>query len=76
MNFSVPAILNEAIPATTQSVDEEIQSTLLCAYKYTTLIEEMHKRQIKEGPSIQLLKEALINSRQHETFLRIILVNI
>merc|ERR1719394_1656185 len=33
----------------------------------------MHKGQAKEGPSIQLLKEALINTRQHETFLRIIL---
>ncbi|KAH9503218.1 hypothetical protein Btru_068495 [Bulinus truncatus] len=72
----LPAILNEAIPATTQSVDEEIQSTLNNAYRYTTLIEEMHKRQIKEGPSVQLLKEALINSRQHETFLRIILTDI
>ena len=27
-----------------------------------------------EGPSIQLLKEALINTRQHEAFLRVILV--
>jgi hypothetical protein len=31
----VPAILNEAVPATTQSVDGEIQSTLRSAYKYT-----------------------------------------
>ncbi|XP_005101930.1 cilia- and flagella-associated protein 206 [Aplysia californica] len=69
----LPAILNEAIPATTQSVDGEIQGTLQSAYKYTALIEEMHKGQPKEGPSIQLLKEALINTRQHETFLRIIL---
>lgn len=136
---AVPAILNEAVPATTQSVDAEIQSTLKSAYKYTgewrrgphkltseqravpsnicaqlfctcvfhtvflgvyafhaghclmmmvmmtlfvtisiwhfsALIEEMHKRQPQEGPSIQLLKESLINTRQHEAFLRIILV--
>ena len=32
---AVPAILNEAVPATTQSVDAEIQSTLKSAYKYT-----------------------------------------
>ncbi|KAK7110859.1 cilia- and flagella-associated protein 206-like [Littorina saxatilis] len=69
----LPAILNEAVPATTQSVDSEIQSTLKSAYKYTALIEEMHKKQPREGPSIQLLKESLINTRQHEAFLRIIL---
>ncbi len=33
--FAVPAILNEAVPATTQSVDTEIQGTLKCAYEYT-----------------------------------------
>ena len=33
--FSVPAILNEAVPATTQNVDTEIQATLRCADKYT-----------------------------------------
>ncbi|GFR85704.1 cilia- and flagella-associated protein 206 [Elysia marginata] len=69
----LPAILNEAVPATTQSVDGEIQSTLRSAYKYTAIVEAMHKGQVKEGPSIHLLKEALINTRQHETFLRIIL---
>ncbi|XP_076471436.1 cilia- and flagella-associated protein 206-like [Babylonia areolata] len=69
----LPAILNEAVPATTQSVDAEIQSTLKSAYKYTGLIEEMHKHQPQEGPSIELLKQALINTRQHEAFLRIIL---
>ncbi|KAK3758413.1 hypothetical protein RRG08_058683 [Elysia crispata] len=69
----LPAILNEAVPATTQSVDGEIQSTLRSAYKYTAIVEAMHKGQVKEGQSIHLLKEALINTRQHETFLRIIL---
>ena len=42
--------------------------------QFPVLIEEMHKRQLQEGPSIQLLKESLINTRQHEAFLRIILV--
>jgi len=31
----VPAILNEAVPATTTNVDGEIQGTLRSAYKYT-----------------------------------------
>ena len=33
--LSVPAILNEAVPATTQNVDSEIQQTLDTTYKYT-----------------------------------------
>nr|KAG5708354.1 hypothetical protein BaRGS_034385 [Batillaria attramentaria] len=69
----LPAILNEAVPATTQSVDTEIQSTLRSAYQYTALIEDLTKRPKQVGPSIQILKEALINTRQHEAFLRIIL---
>ncbi|BFY99039.1 hypothetical protein BsWGS_02079 [Bradybaena similaris] len=69
----LPAILNEAVPATTHSLDLEIQSTLQSAYKYTALIEAIYQRQLKEDLSIKLLKEALINRRQHETFLKIIL---
>lgn len=69
----LPAILNEAVPATTQSVDSEIQNTLRNAYKYTGLIEDLYKRPKQDGPSVQLLKESLINTRQHEAFLRIIL---
>ncbi|XP_063433973.1 cilia- and flagella-associated protein 206-like [Mytilus trossulus] len=69
----LPAILNEAVPATTQNVDSEIQATLRAANKYTALIEKMHSGESSEGPSTQLLKESLINTRQHEAFLRVIL---
>lgn len=69
----LPAILNEAVPATTQNVDAEIQASLRSANKYTALIEKMQTGDAQEGPSIQLLKEALINTRQHEAFLRVIL---
>ncbi|XP_041370206.1 cilia- and flagella-associated protein 206-like [Gigantopelta aegis] len=69
----LPAILNEAVPATTQSVDTEIQATLKCAYEYTTILEKMYNGKPVEGIPIQLLREALINSRQHEAFLRVIL---
>ena len=72
----MPAILNEAVPATTQNVDVEVQQTVTQAYKYTSLIERIMKGEIKEGPSLQLLKESLINARQHEAFLRIILVTV
>ncbi len=33
--LSVPAILNEAVPATTQNVDAEIQQTTKLAFTYT-----------------------------------------
>ncbi|KAL5021112.1 hypothetical protein ScPMuIL_000267 [Solemya velum] len=69
----LPAILNEAVPATTQNVDGEIQAALKCAHKYTALIEKIHSGSAAEGPSIQLLKEALINTREHEAFLRTVL---
>ncbi|CAG2239381.1 Cilia- and flagella-associated protein 206 [Mytilus edulis] len=37
------------------------------------LMEKMHFGESSEGPSTQLLKESLINTRQHEAFLRVIL---
>ncbi|XP_067935310.1 cilia- and flagella-associated protein 206-like isoform X2 [Watersipora subatra] len=72
----LPGILNEAVPATTQNVDAEIQSTVKDAYKYTALLEKICENERSNPPpaiSVQLLKEALINSRQHEAFLRVLL---
>lgn len=70
----LPAILNEAVPATTQNVDAEIQQTCGMAYKYTALVERMLNKDLEVDPSqLQLIKESLINCRQHEAFLRIIL---
>ena len=71
----VPAILNEAVPATTQNVDVEIQQTMTQAHRYTALIERILSGEITEGPPMEMIKEALINARQHEAFLRIILVS-
>ena len=75
--FQVPAILNEAVPATTQNVDAEIQGTANTAFQYTALIEHMmsEKDTTPDVTSLQVMKEALINSRQHEAFLRVILVS-
>ena len=39
------------------------------------ILEKMHMGKPVEGIPIQLLREALINSRQHEAFLRVILVS-
>lgn len=71
----LPGILNEAIPATTQNLDAEIQNSQQSSFRYTALIEKFQTDAaggISEIPS-QLLKDALINVRQHETFLRILL---
>ena len=43
---------------------------------FTALIEKLQSEDNMEGPSVQLLKEALINTRQHEAFLRVILVGV
>ncbi|XP_033632882.1 cilia- and flagella-associated protein 206-like [Asterias rubens] len=69
----LPAILNEAVPATTQNVDTAIQRSCDVAFKYTALIERIMAGEVTEGPSVKALKESLINIRQHESFLRIIL---
>lgn len=74
----MPGILNEAVPATTQNVDAEIQKTVRDAYKYTGIIEKVcynERDDPPQGLSMLLLKQALVNSRQHEAFLRILLVS-
>ena len=76
---TVPGILNEAVPATTQNVDTEIQRTVRDAYKYTGIVEKICYNERDDPPSglsMQLLKEALITSRQHEAFLRVLLVRL
>nr|CAB3230173.1 UPF0704 protein C6orf165 homolog [Phallusia mammillata] len=75
----LPGILNEAIPATTQNVDIEIQNSQQAAFRYTTLVESLQQHDPLPSPSefpIQLLKDSLINVRQHEAFLRILLNDI
>ncbi|NWQ64832.1 CF206 protein, partial [Neopipo cinnamomea] len=70
----LPAILNEAIPSATQTVDEGLNTCHMLAYKYTALLESM-----QEDPHryMQLssfkIKEALFNVRQYEAFLCILL---
>lgn len=70
----LPAILSEAIPATTQNVRTEIQNTTKLAFTYTALIEDAVVNQKPlDGLLLSGLKEALINTRQHEAFLSILL---
>uniref|UniRef100_A0A3Q2L722 Cilia- and flagella-associated protein 206 n=1 Tax=Equus caballus TaxID=9796 RepID=A0A3Q2L722_HORSE len=74
---TVPAILHEAIPATTQHIDSQLQIAQEQAYRYTAILEKVRQNPLM---SVQLqpymLKEALYNVRQYEIFLQIILSDI
>uniref|UniRef100_A0A8I3MPX5 Cilia- and flagella-associated protein 206 n=2 Tax=Canis lupus familiaris TaxID=9615 RepID=A0A8I3MPX5_CANLF len=73
----LPAILHEAIPATTQHIDSQIQIAQDQAYRYTAILEKAAKNPLM---SVELqpymLKEALYNVRQYEVFLQIILSDV
>ncbi|XP_064025255.1 cilia- and flagella-associated protein 206 isoform X4 [Pogoniulus pusillus] len=70
----LPAILNEAIPAATQTVEEALHTCHMLAYQYTALLESMQEDQHRYTQlSSFKLKEALFNVRQHEAFLCILL---
>ncbi|KXJ25361.1 cilia- and flagella-associated protein 206 [Exaiptasia diaphana] len=70
----LPAILNEAVPATTQNVQTELLDTTKLAFLYTALLERSKNKDIElEERTSELLSESLINTRQHEAFLNILL---
>ncbi|NXB66305.1 CF206 protein, partial [Struthidea cinerea] len=70
----LPAILNEAIPSATQTVDERLNSCQLLSHKYTALLESMQEDPHRYSRlSTFKLKEALFNVRQYESFLSILL---
>ncbi|NXF94780.1 CF206 protein, partial [Eubucco bourcierii] len=70
----LPAILNEAIPTATQTIDEALNTCHVLAYQYTALLESMQEDQHRYTQlSSFKLKEALFNVRQHEAFLCILL---
>lgn len=73
---TVPAILHEAIPATTQYIDSQLQIAQDLLYRYTAILEKVTKNPLL-GKELQqyMIKEALYNMRQYEIFLQIILVS-
>ncbi|NXI45318.1 CF206 protein, partial [Galbula dea] len=70
----LPALLNEAIPSATHTIDESLNTCHVLAHQYTALLESMQEDQHKylQLHSLQL-KEALFNVRQYEAFLCILL---
>ncbi|NXI59726.1 CF206 protein, partial [Chloroceryle aenea] len=70
----LPAILNEAIPSATRTVDEGLNTCHVLAHQYTALLESMQEDQHRYAQlSSFKLKEALFNVRQYEAFLSILL---
>ncbi|MBZ3889898.1 UPF0704 protein [Sciurus carolinensis] len=70
----LPAILHEAIPATTQHIDSQLQIAQDQVYRYTAILEKVTKNPLMSKElEPYMLKEALYNVRQYEIFLQIIL---
>ncbi|NXB81266.1 CF206 protein, partial [Donacobius atricapilla] len=72
----LPNILHEAIPSTTRTLDEHLNSCQLLAHRYTALLESMQEDPHRYSQlSTSKLKEALFNVRQYEAFLCILQSN-
>ncbi|XP_055981137.1 cilia- and flagella-associated protein 206 [Sorex fumeus] len=73
----LPAILQEAIEATIQHINDQLQSAQEQAYCYTAILEKVAKNPLL-GVELKsyMLKEALYNIRQYEVYLKIILSDI
>lgn len=72
---AVPSILNEAVPAAVADLESELAGSQRLAWRYTALLEKISEQEQPEFPvHPDLLKQALYNTRQHEAFLKFILV--
>lgn len=73
----LPGILNEAVPATSHNLNMTIQESILTAERLTTLVEKIQGGEIEtKDLDLNLLKDALLNLRQYEAFLRIIMTDV
>eukprot|EP00116_Pleurobrachia_bachei_P001541 sb/3461803/ len=72
---NLPSILNEAIPSATMNIENELNSTRLHISRYTGLIERQNAENLAD-PDPELIRQALINCRQHEAFLKVLLTDV
>lgn len=73
---AVPAVLNETLPAAVTDVERELSACQRLAWQYTALLEKIIIRQDTDCPvPTHVLKRALYNTRQHEAFLKTVLVS-
>ena len=74
----VPAILNVSIPAAGKDIEWEQELSQNLAWQYTAILEKLLASDVETRDSmvpLEQLKQALYNVRQHESFLKIILVS-
>ncbi|XP_059211698.1 cilia- and flagella-associated protein 206 isoform X2 [Centropristis striata] len=75
----MPAILNEALPVTSKSIENDLSVSQTLAWKFTAVLEKLTEPDSQPGecdvPSV-LLKQALYNVRQHEVFLKMLLMKL
>lgn len=74
---AVPPSLDEALPVVRERIEKQLSVSQSLAWKYTAVLEKLtnsdRQRGEREVP-IVLLKQALYNVRQHEVFLKMLLV--
>ncbi|XP_044025589.1 cilia- and flagella-associated protein 206 [Siniperca chuatsi] len=74
----MPATLNEALPVTSKSIENELQASQSLAWKYTAVLQKLTAPDSQPGECdvpVVLLKQALYNVRQHEVFLKMLLAD-
>ncbi|NXU44327.1 CF206 protein, partial [Drymodes brunneopygia] len=72
----LPAMLNEAVPLATRTIDERLNSCQLLAHRYTALLESLQGDPHRSSQlSYFKLKETLFHVRQYEAFLCILQSN-
>lgn len=71
----LPAILNAAVPQTSNTIENNIKTTLVFIDKYTAILENVlvKKRKVIHTEMLELLIQSHFNVRQLEIYLRIIL---
>ncbi|XP_007260533.3 cilia- and flagella-associated protein 206 [Astyanax mexicanus] len=72
----LPAILNEALPAASRDIENELEGTQKLAWQYTALLESLTGSDIDSAVHPNLIKKALYNVRQHEAFLKLLLADV
>ncbi|XP_039982150.1 cilia- and flagella-associated protein 206 isoform X2 [Xiphias gladius] len=74
----MPAVLNEALPVISKSIEKELSVSQSLAWKYTAVLEKLTESDHQPGecdvPTL-LLRQAVYNVRQHEAFLKMLLAD-
>ncbi|XP_041661850.1 cilia- and flagella-associated protein 206 [Cheilinus undulatus] len=74
----MPEALNEALPAVSTNLENELRVSQSLAWKYTAVLEKLtdpNSRSEDSNVPIVSLNQALYNIRQHEGFLRMLLAD-